>query len=535
MENYIISYRNEYVGKNYKIKYYADISCSIIGEHKTISASEEYLLNEKVNIYLEKLENKIEKYNIKQQQQASQSEVEQRTENAIKLLKDTEDILLYTLDMDDRIDWETLKNNEKYKENKPSLPQKPDYITPSFTFWDNILTSRKEKKISEEKKIYNQKLKEYEKNMTEYNKKLQEYETAKSEFYNNQSKNNLKIDNLKSKYEKKNTDSITEYCDLVLSNSQYPFSFSQSFEIDYNPENKILIIEYSLPNQDQIPKLNEIKFIKSKNEMKEVYISQTAHKNLFEKTIYNISLRSLHEIFEADVVNGIDSIVFNGWVEHINKATGNIENTCILSIHVKKEDFEKINLQNIDPKTCFKSLKGVAASKISSISPIKPILKINKTDKRFTSHYDIADNIDQSTNLASMDWQDFEHLIREVFAKEFSSNGGEVNVTQASKDGGVDAIAFDPDPIRGGKIVIQAKRYTNTVGVSAVRDLYGTVHNEGATKGVLVTTADFGPDAYDFVKDKPLTLINGANLLYLLEKHGHQAKIDIKEAKKELS
>jgi len=47
-------------------------------------------------------------------------------------------------------------------------------------------------------------------------------------------------------------------------------------------------------------------------------------------------------------------------------------------------------------------------------------------------------------------------------------------VTQASRDGGVDAVAFDPDPIRGGKIVIQAKRYAYTVGVSARRDLYGT-------------------------------------------------------------
>ena len=30
-----------------------------------------------------------------------------------------------------------------------------------------------------------------------------------------------------------------------------------------------------------------------------------------------------------------------------------------------------------------------------------------------------------------------------------------------------------PDPITGGKIVIQAKRYTRTVGVNAVRDLFG--------------------------------------------------------------
>jgi restriction system protein len=134
-----------------------------------------------------------------------------------------------------------------------------------------------------------------------------------------------------------------------------------------------------------------------------------------------------------------------------------------------------------------------------------------------------------------MDWEDFEHLVREIFENEFSANGGEVKVTQASKDGGVDAVAFDPDPIRGGKIIIQAKRYTNTVGVSAVRDLYGTVMNEGATKGILVTTSDYGPDAYGFAKDKPLTLLNGANLLHLLEKHGHKAKIDLKEAKKTLA
>jgi len=131
-----------------------------------------------------------------------------------------------------------------------------------------------------------------------------------------------------------------------------------------------------------------------------------------------------------------------------------------------------------------------------------------------------------------MDWQDFENLIREIIEKEFSQNGGEVKITQASRDGGVDAIAFDPDPIRGGKIVIQAKRYTNVVGVSNVRDLYGTLMNEGATKGILVTTSNYGNDAYEFAKGKPITLLDGGNLLFLLEKYGYKAKIDIGEAKK---
>ena len=58
--------------------------------------------------------------------------------------------------------------------------------------------------------------------------------------------------------------------------------------------------------------------------------------------------------------------------------------------------------------------------------------------------------------------------------------------------------------------------------------------NEGAMKGILITTADYGPDAYDFAKGKPLVLMNGSNLLYLLEKQGRKPKIDIKEAKQSL-
>lgn len=92
-------------------------------------------------------------------------------------------------------------------------------------------------------------------------------------------------------------------------------------------------------------------------------------------------------------------------------------------------------------------------------------------------------------------------------------------------------MIHDPDPIRGGTIVIQAKRYTNTVGVSAVRDLYGTVQHEGALKGILITTSNYGSDAYDFAKGKPLTLMNGGNLIHLLERHGRKARINLAEAK----
>ena len=330
-------------------------------------------------------------------------------------------------------------------------------------------------------------------------------------------------------------EAVEEYCDMVLNNSEYPDFFPKSFELQYNPDNKILIIEYDLPPKEKFPIIKEVKFIKSKNELKESSISESQLNKMFDSVMYMIALRTIHELFEADKANALDAINFNGWIKAINKGTGKEENNCILSINSMKEEFLKINLELVEPKTCFKNLKGVGSSKLSGITPIKPIMQMEKNDKRFVDGYNVVADVDSKTNLAAMDWEDFEHLIRELFEKEFSTAGGEVKVTQASRDGGVDAIAFDPDPIRGGKIVIQAKRYTNTVGVSAVRDLYGTVVNEGANKGILITTADYGPDAYNFAKNKPLTLLNGGNLLHLLEKHGHSAKIDLKEAKKILA
>lgn len=73
--------------------------------------------------------------------------------------------------------------------------------------------------------------------------------------------------------------------------------------------------------------------------------------------------------------------------------------------------------------------------------------------------------------------------------------------------------------------MIQAKRYKNTVGVSAVRDLYGTMQNEGASNCILVTTSGYGKAAVDFANGKPIELMASSNLLYLLKEH---ADIDAK-------
>ena len=364
-----------------------------------------------------------------------------------------------------------------------------------------------------------------------YEQQVAKWEEDKREFIATQKKYNEEIDKRELAYIAGNEDGIKNLVDIVLSSSIYPNSFPQEYTIDYNMNTQNLVVEYVLPVPENLPNLKDVKYIQSKNEFKETYLSEATMAKIYDNLLYQITLRTIREIYDADINRHIQAIVFNGWINSTDKATGKDYSACILSLQAGRDEFMDINLRQVDVKACFKKLKGVGSSQLFRLTPVAPILKMNRNDSRFVSSYDVADNIDESVNLAAMDWQDFEHLIRELFEKEFNQSGGEVKITRASKDGGVDAVAFDPDPIRGGKIVIQAKRYTNTVGLSAVRDLYGTVLNEGANKGILVSTADYGPDAYSFAKDKPITLLDGGNLLHLLQKHGHKARIDLREAK----
>lgn len=546
--------------------YYQEIWHTGLNEHKIISAPDEDILETKVEVQIAKWNEKWAAYSEKKRKEAEKQamiqEAEQRTKEARDALAELENLLTYTLDIDDALNEDKLMNKDKFDEPRPKKPSKPKPLsyppmpdknspqyTPNLSLLSKIITPLAKKQIQECELRYSQDLaiweqqkqdideqnaeldKLYQEELKEWEIKVQEWEKHKSEFLEKQRQFNENIQALLDRYRDGDVPSIVEYCRLVLKNSVLPSCIKKNFEIEYIPASKILIVEYMLPTPGDLPKIKEVKYIQSRNELKETYYTASFLEKLYDATVYRLLLRIIHELFEADTAKVIDAISLNGWVDYINKATGKNEIACIASIQVKKEEFEEIDLRNVDPKACFKSLKGIASSKLAGITPIQPILQISKNDSRFIQSYDVANELDAYTNLAAIDWEDFEHLVRELFEKEFSSNGGEVKVTQASRDGGVDAIAFDPDPIRGGKIVIQAKRYTNVVGVAAVRDLYGTVVNEGATKGILVTTSDYGPDAYEFAKNKPLTLLNGSHLLYLLEKHGHKARIDLQEAK----
>jgi len=88
----------------------------------------------------------------------------------------------------------------------------------------------------------------------------------------------------------------------------------------------------------------------------------------------------------------------------------------------------------------------------------------------------------------------------ELIAELLDDIGYEVTLTKATRDGGKDILASMKTECGDLLCLVEAKRYRHDrkIGVSLVRELYGTLCDFKATSGMLVTTSSYSPDAQAF-------------------------------------
>ncbi len=98
-----------------------------------------------------------------------------------------------------------------------------------------------------------------------------------------------------------------------------------------------------------------------------------------------------------------------------------------------------------------------------------------------------------------------EYVAQRIFARR----GYTAINTPDVKDGGIDVLVIDRF---GNQAVVQCKRYRGTVGEAVIRDLYGTMIHFGAGYGYLFTTGAISSVAYNWVKGKPIELVDGLRL-----------------------
>lgn len=125
-------------------------------------------------------------------------------------------------------------------------------------------------------------------------------------------------------------------------------------------------------------------------------------------------------------------------------------------------------------------------------------------------------------SLAAMPWKAFEDFVGEVYRRQGYSVEERLG---GGADGGVDLVLRR----EGERTLVQCKRWTGrAVGAPVVRELYGVMVSEGADAAVLVTTSRFTKEVRDFVRGKPVMLVDGrelAGLVRQVQRSGRVASV----------
>ncbi|MFF5787235.1 restriction endonuclease [Streptomyces sp. NPDC012693] len=313
-------------------------------------------------------------------------------------------------------------------------------------------------------------------------------------------------------------ETVVDFFSAVLfSSTGWPEGFPREVSAAYARGGRTLVLDWDLPGYEVVPEAKGVKYLPSTDQEKEVPRPVTQRRALYRDVIAQSVLLAVRELFAADRFGALETVTLNGYVGGVDPATGLAGRVCVASVAVERSVFDRLNLEFVGAVECLTgALGGRLATKPDERAAVAPLRTPDQVGPDVVVQGD-----GEEPDLLAMDPIAFEGLVAELFR----ARGLQAVTTRRSNDGGVDVEALDPDPISGGSIVVQVKRYRNTVPPSAVRDLYGTVQGAGANKGVLVTTSRFGPGSYTFANGKPLTLIAGTELVDLLHQHGLRGRL----------
>lgn len=157
-------------------------------------------------------------------------------------------------------------------------------------------------------------------------------------------------------------EAIEEYVGIVLSNSVYPEAFPVTHEHRFDLSTRELTLTVTVPEPSSLPAVKEYRYVKAKDEIASTALPVKAQKDRYASAVWQVAVRTLHEVFEADRAAKIDSIACTVGVDRIAPATGLPERVPLVAVAADRATFNEFDLANIVPQATLTHL-GAAMSK----------------------------------------------------------------------------------------------------------------------------------------------------------------------------
>lgn len=152
---------------------------------------------------------------------------------------------------------------------------------------------------------------------------------------------------------------VQEYVTIVLANSTYPDGFPVTYEHSFDASSRELTLSVSVPQPSAIPSLKAYKYTKATDEIAATALPAKEQKDRYSNAILQVTLRTLHEVFEADRAGHIRTVAATVGTTALNPATGRDEYVPLAMVAADRDQFLGLGLDKVVPAATLKHLGGV--------------------------------------------------------------------------------------------------------------------------------------------------------------------------------
>ncbi len=165
-------------------------------------------------------------------------------------------------------------------------------------------------------------------------------------------------------------EAVQEYVAIVLANSAYPECIPVEHDFTYDSQTRELTLGVSIPPPTAVPSTAAYKYVKAKDEITASPLTQAAMKQRYLNLVAQVSLRSLHEVFEADRAERIQTISLTITTEAMDPGLGQMTVVPLAAVATDRATFSAIELRNVEPLATMKHLKALVSKNPLALDPI---------------------------------------------------------------------------------------------------------------------------------------------------------------------
>lgn len=225
---------------------------------------------------------------------------------------------------------------------------------------------------------------------------------------------NEALDQRRATYRAGEPASVEWFLGQTLDASTYPQGFPSRHRVAFRPADGSTLVEIQLPSEDIVPAARGYTYVKSRDETKALPRPERERKELYASVLAQCALRTVHEVFDCDREKVVDSVVLNGHVTTVDRATGQEVSPCLITLSTDREQFAKLRLSQVEPTACLKHLNALVSPNPYELEPIRPIIEFDLKKYRLMDSMDVVAGLDSRPVLTQLTPTEFEHLVRQL-------------------------------------------------------------------------------------------------------------------------